>query len=160
MPDSSLSPSEVGYIAAQLAEAIQAVLKTPETVLVPHLEACSKLWGLVYNIRRSVEDRHAPPALVAILDTLEEQSDSYGKAGGGWQVVLPRVAEALNEFIPHNAGEWSTPQSPTEWARVFKVNPRTFSRWFTRERPPIRMKKLTSKSYQVHIDDLPKLKRS
>jgi hypothetical protein len=57
---------------------------------------------------------------------------------------------------PTEAGEsveWTTPDGPTRWAKLFGVSPTTFKRWLTDGR--IRHKKLSSKSYQIALADLP-----
>ena len=57
---------------------------------------------------------------------------------------------------PTEAGEsmeWTTPDGPTQWAKLYGFSPTTFKR-----RLPdgsIRHKKLSSKSYQIAIADLP-----
>jgi hypothetical protein len=50
-------------------------------------------------------------------------------------------------------GPWSKPDTPSRWARVFKVSSRTFIRWVKAER--IHAKKLSDRSYQVRLTDLP-----
>ena len=51
------------------------------------------------------------------------------------------------------AGPWSTPDSPSRWAKRFNCSLDTFNRML--EAGKIRYKKLTSKSMQIHVDDLP-----
>jgi excisionase family DNA binding protein len=76
---------------------------------------------------------------------------------------LRREAHAVSEFRQTHeswlskgtsSGElWSEPRSPAEWAKAFNVHRDTF---LARVREgKIRAKKLTSKSYRVHKDDLP-----
>lgn len=56
------------------------------------------------------------------------------------------------------AGPWSKPDSPAEWAKVYDVTPRTFSRWV--DNGKIRAKKIDEKNVMVHLDDVPRrLKR-
>jgi hypothetical protein len=50
-------------------------------------------------------------------------------------------------------GPWSEPNPPSQWAKRFGVSAATFKRRV--KDGSIRHKKLTSKSYQIHIDDLP-----
>ena len=48
---------------------------------------------------------------------------------------------------------WSKPDSPSRWAKVFKVSPATFIRYVTNG--TIHAQKLSSKSYQVALPDIP-----
>ncbi len=50
---------------------------------------------------------------------------------------------------------WSTPDTPTRWAAKFGVNRRTFTRWANAKDAKIRVKKLTDRTYQVRLSDLP-----
>jgi hypothetical protein len=50
-------------------------------------------------------------------------------------------------------GPWSEPDTPTRWAKRFKVKPKTFKRYVTNGK--IRAKKLSDRSYQVNLADLP-----
>ncbi len=49
--------------------------------------------------------------------------------------------------------EWTTPDSPQRWAKVFGFSVDTLKRRFKDKK--IRYKKLSSKSYQIAVDDLP-----
>jgi hypothetical protein len=49
---------------------------------------------------------------------------------------------------------WSKPDGPTQWANIFGVTPETMVKYFSEGK--IRNKQLSSKSYQVHNDDIPK----
>jgi hypothetical protein len=49
--------------------------------------------------------------------------------------------------------EWTTPNGPTQWAKLFGISPTTFKRWL--KDGSIRHKKLSTKSYQIAIADLP-----
>lgn len=49
---------------------------------------------------------------------------------------------------------WSSPRSPAEWAKAFRVSWDTLKKRF--DDGSIRATKLTTKSYRVHVDDLPK----
>jgi hypothetical protein len=51
-------------------------------------------------------------------------------------------------------GPWSKPDGPKQWAKAFNCSPSTLKRRF--EAGTIRHKKLSSKSYCIHVDDLPK----
>lgn len=74
--------------------------------------------------------------------------------------VCNKVAEMIEGRDPQECDDGeklSTPQSPADWARLFKCGSKTFTRWVREKR--IRAKKLTTKSYQVHVDDIPKIDR-
>jgi hypothetical protein len=51
-------------------------------------------------------------------------------------------------------GPWSKPDSPSRWAKVFKMSTRTFIRHV--EKGVIHAKRLSDKSYQVALSDIPK----
>ncbi len=55
---------------------------------------------------------------------------------------------------PQAGGPWSTADSPTRWAKQFKISPRTFKRRV--KDGEIRAKRLSDRLYQIHLDDLPK----
>jgi hypothetical protein len=50
-------------------------------------------------------------------------------------------------------GRWSKPDTPTRWAKTFKVSVRTLKRRFADG--TIRHKELSDRSYMIHLDDLP-----
>lgn len=50
-------------------------------------------------------------------------------------------------------GPWSTPDSPSRWAKRFKCSVDTFQRWA--DEGTIRVRKLSDRSYQLHVDDVP-----
>ena len=52
------------------------------------------------------------------------------------------------------AQEWSVPKSPAEWSKLFKVSWDTLKKRF--DNGSIRTTKLSTKSYRVHVDDVPK----
>ena len=54
--------------------------------------------------------------------------------------------------VPSN-GPWSKPNGPAQWAKRFGVHVSTIKRRF--EKQTIRNKQITTKSYIVHVDDLP-----
>ncbi len=53
--------------------------------------------------------------------------------------------------------EWTTPDLPSQWARLFRVSRSTFMRRL--QEGSIRHKKLSSKSYQIAVADLPAMHR-
>jgi hypothetical protein len=52
------------------------------------------------------------------------------------------------------AVSWSKPDSPTRWAKVFKCTLRTMVRYL--ETQKVRNKRLSSRSYQIALSDVPK----
>jgi hypothetical protein len=87
-----------------------------------------------------------------------ETSPEHDLSGAGQSLSAIPVEAPSNPIrvAPTQAGEsmeWTTPDSPTRWAKVFDVSPTTFKRWLEGNR--IRHKKLSSKSYQIAIADLP-----
>jgi hypothetical protein len=50
-------------------------------------------------------------------------------------------------------GPWSKPDSPSRWAKIFNISTRTFVRHV--EEKAIHAKKLSDKSYQVALSDIP-----
>lgn len=70
---------------------------------------------------------------------------------------IGRVLELLDAKLARNesanaAGEWSEPLSPGDWAKRFKWTAKTFMRHVRAGK--IRVQKLSSKSYRVHVRDL------
>jgi hypothetical protein len=65
---------------------------------------------------------------------------------------LDRAASA-SETTSEVAGPWSRPKGPKEWAKVFGFSPDTFKRRCASG--AIRYKKLSSRKYLVHLDDIP-----
>jgi hypothetical protein len=74
----------------------------------------------------------------------------FGLAIRGWADEI-EVASASPKT--GTDGPWSTPDSPSQWAKVFNVSRDTLMRRFRDGK--IRHRRLTSKSYQIHVDDLP-----
>ena len=63
-------------------------------------------------------------------------------------------ASSLQASTTATDGPWSQPDSPKQWARKFGFSTATLMRRFNDRM--IRHKKLSSKSYCIHVDDLPK----
>lgn len=70
----------------------------------------------------------------------------HGKSG-----AAPGINDAARDDAPP---EWSKPDGPKQWARVFGFSVDTLMRRF--RDGMIRHKKFSSKSYSIHVDDLPK----
>lgn len=54
---------------------------------------------------------------------------------------------------PSPDGPWSQPDSPSQWAKKFKVSLDTLTRW--EKAGKIKVRKLTTKSWQIRVADLP-----
>lgn len=62
--------------------------------------------------------------------------------------------EYLRQCLLVNAiSEWAGPFSPTDAGRLFDISAKTFTRWANAKR--IRARRLSAKSYMIHVDDLP-----
>jgi hypothetical protein len=73
------------------------------------------------------------------------------------RMTVAEVRAMLKAELAANAsadGPWSQPDSPKNWGKAFKVSSATICRLFKDGK--IRNVKLHSKSYKVHVDDLPK----
>jgi len=79
-----------------------------------------------------------------------------------WRTTLLDMVERINkeveagmkrEFPDIPDGPWSPPDSPASWAKRFGVSWDTLKRRFADG--TIRHKKLTAKSYRIHLDDMP-----
>jgi hypothetical protein len=69
-------------------------------------------------------------------------------------------ADVVDLFGPQKTAsdcDWSLPQSPKEWAREFGVHVKTFIRWV--RKGTIRAKRLSPKSYQIALGDVPTARR-
>jgi len=77
-----------------------------------------------------------------------ESIDARSDGSGDLQKLAPQQpAESASD------GPWSKPDSPKRWAKLFNLSWDTLKRRF--DDGTIRHKKLSSKSYQIHVDDLP-----
>jgi len=54
-----------------------------------------------------------------------------------------------------NGANWSRADSPGEWAKLFGVTVRTFTRWINADPPKIRAKIIDSKNIMVDLRDMP-----
>jgi hypothetical protein len=87
----------------------------------------------------TVDELKRLPARPAILRTLDELiKDLGGQPAPGSQ----------------SDGPWSKPDGPSQWAKAFGYSVDTLMRRF--KAGTIRHKKETSKSYRIHVNDLPK----
>ncbi|MDP7304399.1 MAG: hypothetical protein QGG09_14935, partial [Pirellulaceae bacterium] len=99
--------------------------------------------------------KHAPSllGLVPVVDVFEPVPADLKPLAATMRDIEGKFLDSTN--IP--PGKLSTPMSPDEASKLFKCGPRAFVKHV--ESGVIRAKKLSSKSYQVHIDDLPKTLR-
>jgi hypothetical protein len=71
-----------------------------------------------------------------------------------WENVKVKEHRAKATPEAPSVDSWSKPDGPTQWANIFGVTPETMVKYFSEGK--IRNKQLSSKSYQVHNDDIPK----
>ncbi len=89
-------------------------------------------------------------------ECLEGQRDSLPV--GAWEAAqkgcatLARLSAKLGHKLDN--GPWSKHNGPAQWAKWFGISHDTLMRRF--KAGAIRHKKLSSKSYCIHVDDLPK----
>ena len=119
--------------AAEAWCAADAVLGQLNEDIAPRVDL-SEIQGFILNNVGQLDRLPAPPSMRQKLD---EWTRDLG-------------SKAPND----NDGPWSTPDTPARWAKRFKVSPRTFKRHVAGGK--IRAKPLSDRSYQIHLDDLPK----
>jgi hypothetical protein len=103
------------------------------------------LWQMDLPEKPAIPDEI--PTLRAARKVIDEIADWCVR-----QLRLDRTP-STNDGDDQPPGGWSKPDSPTRWAGVFGESPKTFMRKVNQGK--IRAKKLTSKSYQIAVDDLP-----
>ena len=85
------------------------------------------------------------------------QLDAMNKAAEQVKTILTAIladnAENFTASDATNDGPWSMPDGPAQWAKRFRVHVSTIKRRFDKQ--TIRNKKISTKSYLVHVDDLP-----
>ncbi len=69
------------------------------------------------------------------------------------RMSLAEVADELRKATEEEEGPWSKADYPKQWAKKFGVTLNTFNSIVAGGK--IRVKKLTSKSIQIHVDDVP-----
>jgi hypothetical protein len=83
-----------------------------------------------------------------------QQNDGQSGAGMDTPAVQASTASPLGEPpADEKAIEWSKPDGPTQWAKVFGLSYNTMVKRL--REGVIRNKKLSDRSYQIAIDDLP-----
>jgi hypothetical protein len=78
-------------------------------------------------------------------------------APAAWRRKLDEFIESLGgqtTTAAQSDGPWSKADGPQQWAKKFGFSPDTLRRRF--EDGTIRHKRLSSKSYRIHVDDVPK----
>jgi hypothetical protein len=79
--------------------------------------------------------------------------------GVDWrEIVNMPLARFVEATAKQQDGPFSTDDSPSRWAKQFKMSARTFKRRVKDGK--IRAKILSDRSYQVHLDDLPKQEKA
>jgi hypothetical protein len=107
-----------------------------------------------------VSNRDATAAIPAATSTVgefaewfeeTEVSKDYSKGVANDKADKPAAG-------PQDGGPWSVADSPTRWAKLFKISPKTFKRRVKDGK--IRAKRLSDRLYQVHLGDLPKQEKA
>jgi hypothetical protein len=116
-----------------LIEAVRAALPEADEMTRQEIDHF-----LAYKVNLRLTSLPAPRSILRRLDEFMEDPEG------------PQVrAEHLN-------GPWSKADTPTRWAKLFGVSAQTFKRWVKAGK--IRVKELSDRSYQVHLEDLPQPK--
>jgi hypothetical protein len=68
--------------------------------------------------------------------------------------ALLKARNAVLAVLVDDDGSWSKPDGPAQWAKAFGISWDTLKRRIKDGK--IRCKKLSTKSYSIHVDDLPK----
>jgi hypothetical protein len=88
-----------------------------------------------------------------LVAELSVYSLMFSKAILGWADEIDLVERASKAVRSTDDGPWSDPDTPASWAKRFDIGWDTLKKRF--ESQTIRNKKLSSKSYRVHLDDVP-----
>ena len=111
--------------------------------------------GLFYTEAELVQRGFDPSAIDAFCKDDPDQKH-WHEANGERCFRDPIAIQWLNKYQRHGKTPdslWSKPDSPSQWARKFGVSVSTIMRRFKDQK--IRNKKLSTKSYAIHINDLP-----
>jgi len=71
-----------------------------------------------------------------------------------WENLRAKERRASQRGNGERQGPWSSPDTPKRWAKRFRVSVDTMKRLL--KAGTIRNKRLSDRSYQVHVDDVPK----
>ena len=88
-----------------------------------------------------------------IKDHIKQETTRLVTEGFEVEQESPIPQDQLNDIETSDNVTWSKPDSPTRWAIVFDISAQTFKRRVKDGK--IRAKKLSSKSYQIDIQDIP-----
>lgn len=111
------------------------------------------LQGRICDVRQLIIDAAAREVVSKLAATEESTNRSQ---------ALPEVGNASQGDEPSAGGPWSKPDGPTQWAKKYRCSQRTWvdTRIAIHPAEPkpgqIRVKKHSTRSYSVHVDDLPK----
>lgn len=125
----------------------------------------AKGW-ILRRLEREKPDATDPPPKLAVYAEVvtETYRDTFGtkEAEAFFGDVLRRRtienARAIAAVLPPRSGDdnrWSKPNGLTQWAKVFGFSPDTLKRRF--KDGSIRHKKMSTKNYRIHVDDLPEI---
>lgn len=125
----------------------------------------SPLVALHNDATASVERRKDAGELLRLLGRIYRYANPMLTGPGPFEFDPKGAADLLEVLADKLAGVddddhpgmWSKAESPTEWGSLFGITSRAFVNRC--KEGTIRHKKLSSKSYQVHVDDIPKTKR-
>ncbi|MCC6126898.1 MAG: hypothetical protein IT426_18190 [Pirellulales bacterium] len=144
----TLSDANNGVMIAQNREQIRAVNALPELRMIANklsamgFEKCVILKEGKYLL--GCEGEH----------TLKLK---FPKDAEKWPAILRYAAEDFgvgeNPSGANDGGPWSKPDGPKQWAKMFNLSWDTLKGRI--ESGQIRAKMLSTKSYRIHVDDLP-----
>jgi len=68
--------------------------------------------------------------------------------------IRTEAAKAIEMMTPDTGFQWSKPDRPSEWAKVFGTDARTFSRWVKADKIPVKV--IDEKNIMVRLDAIPR----
>jgi hypothetical protein len=143
-----------------------------DSALQPPINVGDPIHTAICKYRKSLPNRSLPPGEARCMRQLLDGSraEEIGRRRQSQTAAEKWTRLLLKRYLPLRAddpypqepgvapcaasGDYSEPDGPSQWARKFKINPRTFTRYVTAGK--IRAKKLSAKSYRVLKSDLPK----
>ena len=114
-----------------------------------HAAGIQGLYVAVANVRHR-GSTGMPGSVAHLLESLRPLEQALLKARA--------FCTAQEHLADEQGGPWSKPDSPGRWAKVFNVSRRTFIRYV--DKKAILAQKLSDKSYQVALSDIPKPQES
>jgi Zn-dependent alcohol dehydrogenase len=151
-----------------LATAITDLVKALRQA-VPGGRVDSGRQAAVCNARYNLEvmaqklEERAPGGVMECCGQLDNLLDQYAycNAPAAWESETVGIIESLTAILNGIGAELPTGHSkvvsPAEGGRLYGVAAKTFVRWVKDGR--IRAKRLSTKAYQIAVEDLPKLDR-